>query len=371
MTDFRIPTHVRVAPGCSAALSETAKQLNAKRVLFITDAGLLEGPLVFAALALLDAANMPVELYGEVESNPRTTTAEHIASLANPGDVLVGFGGGSVIDAAKAAAMLATNKGGVGAWLGKNVFDEDPLPFIAVPTTCGTGSEVTWVSVLTDEARNIKISIKGTQMFPSVALVDADLIGGLPAHLIVSTGLDALTHALEATTGSVRNPVSDAMAEKSIALTFEFLARAARDPKGDGEAREAIMRASTLAGLAFGNADVAGVHCLSESLGGLYDVPHGLANALLLAPVMRSHGKHVEGRLRELKSLCLRRESTQGFMDQLETLIGELNLPDNSCLGIVAGEERRIAELAVANGSNGSNPRVMGIDEYLAILEEL
>jgi len=240
-----------------------------------------------------------------------------------------------------------------------------------VPTTCGTGSEVTWVAVLTDGERRTKISVKGTQMFPDLALVDGDVLSGLPPHLIASTGLDAVTHALEATTGSRRNPVSDALAEKSLALSFAFLARAVRDPRGDGEAREGVMRASTLAGLAFGNADVAAVHCLSESLGGLYDVPHGLANALLLAPVLRAHGDHVARRLEELAPLSCPAGGARPFLDQLEELIGGLGLPGREALGIVPGEERSIAERAAANGSNPSNPRPMGVDEYLEILEGL
>jgi alcohol dehydrogenase len=371
MTEFRIPTHVRLAAGCAASLPDTALELGATRVLFVTDGGLADGPMVKSAVANLQSAGLECLVYGDVEANPRTTTAERIAGLAQPGDVVVGFGGGSVMDAAKAAAMLATNEGDVSEWLGKKVFPVDPLPFIAVPTTCGTGSEVTWVSVLTDEARNVKISIKGTQLFPNVALVDPDLLRGLPPHLIASTGLDAMTHALEATTGCVRNPISDAMAEKSLALSFQFLLRAVRDPKGDAAALDGVMRASCLAGLAFGNTDVAGVHCLSESLGGLYDVPHGLANALLLAPVMRAHGESVALRLQELAQLMDLGQDAAGFMSALEGLVGELGLPGNSALGIVPGEERRIAELSVANGSNSSNPRTMGVDEYLQIIASL
>lgn len=377
MSDFRIPTRVRIAPGCSDGLSEVVEDLGAERILFVTDKGLAESPLVGNALAQLSENGHNCELFGEVESNPRTTTAEHLGKLAREGDVIVGFGGGSVIDAAKAAAMLATNGGSTRDWLGTRVFERDPLAFVAVPTTCGTGSEVTWVAVLTDRERGVKISVKGTQMFPDVALVDPDLIAGLPPDLIATTGLDALTHALEATTGSARNPVSDAMAEKSIALTLRYLARAVRDGSADGEARAGVMRAATLAGLAFGNSDVAGVHCLSETLGGLYDVAHGLANGLLLVPVMRSHGHHVEERLGELDALC---QPTGGpgtggdalaFLERIEGLVAELELPDNSALRIAPDDRPRIAALAAENGSNPSNPRPMGAAEYLAILESL
>ncbi len=377
MSDFSIPTRVRIAPGCSTGLTGAVIGLGGQRVLFVTDSGLASGPLVRRALDLFTAHGLDWELFVEVPSNPRTATAEKLATLTRPGDVLVGFGGGSVIDATKAAAMLATNGGQARDWVGKTEFPNHPLPLIAVPTTCGTGSEVTWVSVLSDTEHRTKISIKGRQMFPDLALVDADLIRKLPPELIASTGMDALTHALEATTGKPRNPISDMMAETAISLSLRYLLRAARDSNGDHEAREGIARASTLAGLAFGSTDVGGVHCLSESLGGLYDVAHGLANARLLVPVMRSHGEHVEQRLAQLDSMnrpdgsSAPQPSGEAFLDRIEALLAELPLPQVSALGIQAVDHERIAQMAIENGSNSSNPREMGTAQYRAILESL
>ena len=265
MIGYRMPTRVHIAPGCRERLPEVAASLGLDRVLLVVDPGLEATPWPEEVRRLLDDAGVGSQTFDQVEPNPRTATAARIAAGLSAGGSggVVALGGGSVLDAAKAAAMLATNRGSAEDYEGANRYSIPPLPMIAIPTTCGTGSEVTWVSVLSHEASRRKISVKGETMFPDQALVDADLIATLPRDLIAWTGLDALTHALEATTCILANPVSDALAEKAIVLLFEYLERAADDVEGDGEAREAVMRASTVAGLAFSNADVAGVHCLS------------------------------------------------------------------------------------------------------------
>lgn len=375
MFGFRVPTRVHIAPGCLSRLPEALSVLGLRRVLLVVDPGLAATEMPERARRLLAEAGVAIELFDAVEPNPRTTTATRAAAVLREHgfEGIVGLGGGSVLDAAKAAAMLAVNDGSAEDYVGKNRYASTPLPFVAVPTTCGTGSEVTWVSVLTHEPTRTKISLKGESMFPRFALVDADLIRTLPGRLVASTGLDALTHALEATTCRLANPVSDALAEKAVALLLAYLRRAASDPAGDAEARAAVMRASTLAGLAFGNADVAGVHCLSESLGGLYDVPHGLANAILLVPVLRSHGEHVARRLAELEAVVASAAppSAEGFLSRVEELTRDLEVPPWSHFRVPAEDHGRIAELAERNGSNDSNPRPMAASDYRRILESL
>jgi alcohol dehydrogenase len=379
MFGFRVPTRVHVAPGCLSRLPEALSIVGLRRVLLVVDPGLVAGGWPERVQGVLEEANVEVELFDAVEVNPRTTTATKAAEALRGGELegIVGLGGGSVLDAAKAAAMLATNAGQPEHFEGRDRFAATPLPFVAVPTTCGTGSEVTWVSVLTHEPTRTKISIKGESMFPRLALVDADLIATLPGRLVATTGLDAMTHALEATTCNLANPVSDALAEKAIGLLLAYLPRAAADPACDAVAREAVMRAATLAGLAFGNADVAGVHCLSESLGGLYDVPHGLANAVLLVPVLRAHGEAVAGRLAELEASVEAvaagpaAERAERFLGRLEALARELEMPPFSRFGIPAADHARIAESAARNGSNSSNPRPMAATDYRRVLESL
>jgi alcohol dehydrogenase len=287
--------------------------------------------------------------------------------------LVLGIGGGSVLDAAKAAAMVIPNGGAAAGYEGRDRYTEKPLPFLAVPTTCGTGSEVTWVSVLTVEERQAKISVKGETMFPDWAIVDADLLRTLPGRLVAWTGADALTHAIEAATCRLANPVSDALAEKAISLLLKYLRRAAADIFGDAEAREAVMRASTLAGLAFGNADVAAVHCLSETLGGRWNLPHGLANAVLLLPVLRYNLAACADKMAALESALPpgSGKGAEGVLQAIESLVRDLGIPQFRDLGIPEDTYPWIAERAARNGSNGSNAREMGVGEYLELLNGL
>jgi len=350
------------------------EEWGSRRPLLVTDPALVGQERVQELWAAVVAGGFDGQVFAEVEPNPRTTTAERIAAIAidTDRDVILGIGGGSALDAAKAAAMLATNGGRATDYVGRRVFAEEPLPFVAIPTTCGTGSEVTWVSVLTDLEQQTKISIKGPAMFPTVALVDSEFLASLPNHLLASTALDALTHAIEATTSSCRNPVSDALAEKAVVLLLQNLMRAFGDKK-DAVALEAVMSASTLAGLAFGNADVAAVHCLSESIGGIHDHPHGLCNAILLTPVLRAHGVAVAVRLAELEALVSDAvgSSAEAFLQRLEELVAGVGIPRFSSLRIPRTDHGRLARAAVANGSNASNPRSMAEADYLSILDGL
>lgn len=369
---FRVPTRVLMAPGAISRLPEIVADHfvpgdTPGRVLLVTDPGIEQTGWPERIWRTLAGREIEALSFDDVEPNPRVSTVDRLADWGREENVslVVGMGGGSVLDAAKAAAMVIPNGGSVADYEGRNRYEKDPLPFIAVPTTCGTGSEVTWVSVLTHEERQAKISVKGETMFPSWAIVDSELLRTLPGRLVAWTGADALTHAVEATTCRVANPVSDALAATAISLLFRFLRRAAADIGGDSEAREAVMRASTLAGLAFGNADVAAVHCLSETLGGRYDVPHGLANAVLLAPVTRYNLPACRAKLATLG------ESAEGVLQAIEDLVRDLEIPDFRSLGIPEEDYPWIAERATQNGSNPSNPREMGPAEYLELLTSI
>src|SRR6185295_5712825 len=313
--------------------------------------------------------------FDDVEPNPRASTVDRLAAWSREegASLVIGIGGGSVLDTAKAAAMLMANGGSAADYEGTNQYEKPPVPFIAVPTTCGTGSEVTWVSVLTVEERQAKISVKGETMFPAWAVVDCELLRTLPGRLVTWTGADALTHAVEAFTCRLANPVSDALAATAVSLLFRFLRRAAADVAGDAEAREAVMRASTLAGLAFGNADVAAIHCLSETLGGRWDIPPGLAKAVLLAPVTRFNLPASSRKLATLESALPPGSGTgaEGLLQAIEELVRDLEIPPFQELGISSEDYPWIAERATQNGSNASNAREMGVEEYLEVLSGL
>jgi alcohol dehydrogenase class IV len=370
---FRVPTRLLMAPGCLEQLPEIVAGYAPERVLMVTDPGIEETGCPERVWRALAERQIEAITFDDVEPNPRASTVDRLAAWGREERVslVVGIGGGSVLDAAKAAAMLIPNGGSAADYEGRDRYGKTPLPFLAVPTTCGTGSEVTWVSVLTVEERQAKISVKGESMFPAWALVDAELIRTLPARQVAWTGADALTHALEATTCRLANPISDALAEAAVALLFRYLRRAAADVAGDAEAREAVMRASTLAGLAFGNADVAAVHCLSETLGGRWDLPHGLANAVLLLPVLRYNLPACAERLARLAPALGVSDGAEGVLRAIEELLRDLEIPAFSELGIAPADYPWIAERAAQNGSNPSNCREMGPAEYRELLSSL
>ncbi len=370
---FRAPTRLHLHPGASARLGEEVAALGCRRVLLVSDPGLRGTPHPGAMRAHLAAKRIQAVEFDTVEPNPRLATASTAAARirSEKVDGVVAVGGGSALDCGKAAAMLATNPGDPRQFVGRNRFAARPLPFVAIPTTCGTGSEVTWVAVLTDPDARRKVSLKGDGMFPNVALVDADLLATLPRATLAATAMDAFTHALEATTVACGNPVSDALAEEALALLFRHLLAAC---EGQAAARAAVMRASTLAGLAFGSADVGAVHCLSESLGGAFDVPHGLANAVLLLPVFEAHGASVAPRLAELAMRLFPGDGEDAvaaparFLARLRALLRAVAIPGFASLGVPASADAELATMAVANGSNGSNPRPMREADYRVIL---
>ncbi len=377
---FRLPTRTVLEPGCVARLPEIAASYEPRKVLLVTDRGYRATGTPERVARDLAAQSLTVLLTDEIEPNPRSTTVDRLAERARAerASLVVGLGGGSVLDAAKVLAMLIPNGGRAEDYEGKNRAPKPSLPFLAVPTTCGTGSEVTWVSVITHPERLWKMSLKGDSMYPDWALVDADLLKTLPPSFVAWTGLDALTHALEAVTGRAANPASDALAARAITLLFRYLKRAVEDIGDDTEAREGMAEASTLAGMAFGNADVAAVHCLSETIGARWDTPHGLANAVLLAPVLRSHGDSIAPRLAVLEAALPGgptgaddRERAERFLVSVEALVRTLHTPEFADLGIPPADYPWIAKRAALNGSNASNPRPMGAPEYLALLSGL
>lgn len=364
---FRIPVHVRMQPGCLAELPDYLATRHAGALLMVTDPGVSRTDWFEALRSSLE----PAMYVDAIEANPRTGTVDGIASQARAAgvEVVLGVGGGSVLDAAKAVAMLLRNEGPVASFAGKNRFPNPAAPFIAVPTTCGTGSEVTWVSVLTDAEAREKISVKGDGMFPAAAFVDADVIASLPPPLIAATGMDALTHALEAFLARGANPASDALALQAIRALIQHLGPCVREPSRP-ESRARVMHASTIAGMAFGNADVGAVHCLSEGIGGLLDHPHGLLNTLLLVPVLRYQMPDIRDRMREVSGF-LGAPMPETLLDRLEAMIHGFPLGTWSDLKVSPDLLADIARRAEANGSNPSNRRNMTARDYHVILESL
>ena len=369
---FNVPTALVFGSGALSQVKEIVKEMRATRILLVTDRGIIKAGLLDSIHSQVE----PVHVVDTIEQNPRSTTVNAAAETAralNP-DLVVGLGGGSVLDAAKAIALLLTNAGLIEDYEGKCKYVHPPLPVLAIPTTCGTGSEVTWVSVITHTERKFKMSIKGPDMFPKVALIDPDVLKTLPKLLIASTGMDALTHALEAYTVKPRTVITDIFAKKALQLIFESLEEVYRDITCE-EAREHIMLGSTLAGMAFGNSDVGAVHCIAETIGGLYDVPHGVANSIFLPFVMEYNLPVVKSRYAEIARLIGIAEKDDdvaalALIEKVKTLSHSLNIPTFESLNIKESEFSEIAKRSVQNNSNPSNAREMHIKDYVEILRK-
>jgi alcohol dehydrogenase len=282
-TTFQLPTKIEMGSGVSNRLLERVQELGGARVFVVTDPGVRGAGLVERLIAPLEAAGIATDVWDIISPNPRDYECNNAAeqAIAFETGVVVAIGGGSPMDAAKAVAALITNGGLVQVREAPRELRENPAPLIAIPTTAGTGSEVTFYAVITDTERKFKMSLLDTRLAPRIALVDPDLTHSLPPSVTAATGMDALTHAIEAYTCRLANPVSDALALRAIGLIARNLRRAVGDG-ANAEAREGMMTASLIAGMAFGNADVAAVHCLAEAIGGLYDTPHGVANSVFL-----------------------------------------------------------------------------------------
>lgn len=287
--EFSVPPSTHIGPGALARCGEAAADMGITRLFILFDATLHRmgtGPSLFRSLL---AAGVEHELYiyegGEPNSDTVYAAVEKIAQAGCDG--VLAFGGGSVLDAGKAAVLLASNPGSKVADLGcKSPRLKRKIPFICVPTTAGTGSEATDVSVITDSQQHLKQVVMNHGFLPDLAIIDACLTLDVPPHITAATGVDALTHAIEAYVAQGVTPLTRGLAYRAITLIGEALPLAV----GQGqniEARESMMLASTMAGMAFSNAGLGLCHAMAHPLGATCKVPHGLANAMLLPSVMR------------------------------------------------------------------------------------
>jgi len=282
-----LPNHLLVGMGVVEKVGEKAKELGKSKALIVTDKGIVAAGLLERVLTPLEKAGLKVHIFDQIEPNPRDHTVSKAFEFGKKKevDLIIGLGGGSPIDAAKAVGVLMTNSGSLQDFL-RGAVVKNPLPtLIAIPTTAGTGSEVTQFSVVTDTQRRFKAGIANVYLIPKVAMVDPSLMQSMPGSLAAATGMDALTHAIEAFVSQNAQPFSDALALHAIGFIGKYL-RPSVANGADEEARSQMAVASTQAGIAFSNAGVGLVHAMSHPLGGHFDVPHGIANAILLPYVM-------------------------------------------------------------------------------------
>ena len=284
---FNTTPSLRMGAGLAGQIGEITRPICGDRVLLVTDPGMMATGLVQRATDGLRAAGVAVTLFDQVQADPPESIVLQAAEQARGATGVIGFGGGSSLDVAKLAALLAASGQPLAQAYGIGNAQGPRLPLVLVPTTAGTGSEVTPISIVTTGASE-KMGVVSPLLLPDLALLDPELTLGLPAHVTAATGIDAMVHAIEAyaSVNANNNPISRALAVEALGLMGRMLLRAVQKPD-DLEARTGMLLGSMLAGQAFANSPVAAVHALAYPIGGHYKVPHGLSNALVLPHVLR------------------------------------------------------------------------------------
>ncbi len=374
---FELPTKIEYGVGAAKSLADVIKNMNFKSPLLVTDEGVLRSGLLKRVSDTLDAHHLKWEVFDRVEPNPKDYNVEEGTETARRlgADCLVAVGGGSPIDCAKAIAVVARQGGAVRDYEGPGKIGPDVLPLIAIPTTAGTGSEVTFSSVITDSSEKFKFSIKDPKIAPRVALIDPEMTLTMPPALTAATGMDALTHAIEAFTARASEPLADAAALYAIELIGAYLKSAVSD--GDNlEARAGMLLGSVLAGIAFSHSDVAAVHCVAEALGGKYDAAHGVCNAVVLPAVMAynlEYCKEQYARIAVAMGLTYENidEGARQAVAAVQQLAVDVRLPEFGSLGVQESDLAELAANSFKNGSNIDNPRPMTQEDYLCLFKNL
>ncbi len=380
LMSFKTPNLVIIGYNAIKSLKDVVAWFNCLRPIVITDPGLVKAGVVKQVQEVIRECVTEVDVYSDIESDPSIHTAVRCAKAVKEGkyDLIVALGGGSPIDVAKAASILVTNEGKLEDYLGIELVPNRGLPKIVIPTTAGTGSEVTNVSVLSIPEQKTKKGIVSRYLFADAAIVDPGLMLSVPPHITASTGMDALTHAIEAYVSRFSTPWSDMYALEAITIIGKYLRRAVMDG-GNIKAREKMAIASTYAGLAFGNAATGMVHGIAMSLGGLFNIPHGVANAVMLPYVMEWNaisnlekfgriavalGEYVEG--------LSPKKAAQRAISAVRELSNDIGIPQNlSSLGLSEDDLEQIAKDAMTNVRQiAPNPRDVSFNDVLSILRK-
>ena len=381
--EVQLPSILRIGGGCVSELVVVLRLLGAQRPLIVTDPFMRRSGLPEKLAATLQQSNICAQIFSETVPDPTTQVVQAgvVAFLGGAHDSLISVGGGSPIDTAKAISMLAANGGICRSYKVPNVIPLPGAPHIAIPTTAGTGSEVTRFTIITDSETSEKMLIAGPTLLPAAALVDFELTLTMPPRLTADTGIDSLTHAIEAYVSRRANPFSDAMAIRAMRDIWKYLPTAFSTPS-DQQAREILMTAATLAGMAFSNASVALVHGMSRPIGAHFHVPHGLSNAMLLPAVSRFSASAAPTRYADCAramGLASTSESNDTAVELLLNALFERNrtlqVPSPRLFGIDEKKYRSLiptmAEQALASGSPGNNPRVPTFQEIEALYLEI
>lgn len=364
--------------GAASKLCQTISQFGIKKILIVTDKPLRELGVIDPTLAALSAVGVESAIYDGVEPDPTVSVVNNglAAFREHQCDAVLAFGGGSSIDAAKVVALAAGNNCQAQDCLGMGKGKNPAVPFFAIPTTSGTGSEATFIAVISDDQTHAKGAVIGPAIIPMAAALDASVLLGLPPHITAATGMDALTHAIESYIGRWETPETNFYGLAATKLIFENLPTACSNGQ-DTAAREAMALASFYGGLAITNALVGYVHAVSHNLGAKYGVPHGLGNALVLPHVLELLAEVSEKKFAELAvhaGLGEAGESgaalTRKLIDRVWALNEEIGIPRTTDV-IKAEDVDTLLDVMLAEGGSYPCPRFLTRDEVRSILKNI
>ena len=382
-SSFNIPSSVIIGGGASVELLPQLRRLGAKCVLVVTDAFMVKSGVVARLLAPLQEGGMEVAVFDGVQPDPTVQNVRDGLALyrSSGAEAVVAIGGGSPLDAGKAISILTTNPEPLADYMGYHKIPKAGAPLLAIPTTAGTGSEVTKVAVITDTERDVKMMILDQHLLPVVALVDYELTLSMPAPLTAHVGVDTLTHGIEAYVSRKASEMTDPIALSCIRLAATHLVKAWEEPENLA-AREGMMLSATQGGMAFANSSVCLVHGMSRPLGLLFHIPHGLSNAMLLPAVTRFSLAGAEARyatVARTMGLCAANASdasaAASLVEGLEKLNARLEVPrirdfKGATLEVFEAALEKMASDALASGSPANNPVVPTAPDIINLYRE-
>ena len=345
--NFSVPQDITVGSGSMAKLPEVAKKLKGSHAFIISGPHLEKMGLVKKAADYLKAGDFSVDTFTDIEANPSVTTVEKAteAFLASGADFIVAFGGGSPMDVAKAVGVVAKYGGSITEYEGAHKVPGKIIPLIAIPTTAGTGSEVTAFSVITDHSRDYKLTVFSYELLPAYAILDPQLLTSAPTSVAAACGIDAFIHAEEAYISTAASPFSDAMAEKAMELIGGNIRRFVAK-REDVEAAEAMMVGSLFAGIAFSFARLGNVHAMSHPVSAFFDVPHGVANAVLLPVIAEYNALADHGRYFKIYNYISKIPAYESefepmmLVDAIRSLCRDIGIPENLTIAINNASKR-------------------------------
>ncbi|WDQ30332.1 iron-containing alcohol dehydrogenase [Paenibacillus marchantiae] len=377
---YYVPPVNLIGRGCLHEAGKMIENMGIRKALVVTDRRLISSGVAEQVLSILRKSGLDYVVYDEVQPNPTCQNVDDgLQVFQDHGcDAIISIGGGSPQDAAKGIGIVATNGGHIRDYEGLHQSKHKSVPLVAINTTAGTSSEVTMNYVITDEERKVKMVMVDRNSLVDLSVNDPELMLSKPANLTAATGMDALTHAVEAMVTPGGFTVTSATAAAAVELIFEYLPRAVRDGS-DLEAREHMTYACFLGGIAFNNAGLGYVHAMAHQLGGVYDLPHGVCNAMLLPYVEELNAKHVPGKFRHIaKAIGMDvkgkrdEECSEYVIEAIRQLSKEVGIPEKlSELGVKDPDVELLADNAMKDACAPCNPYQPSRDEVMELFRKI